>query len=298
MRPTPTSPSRPRQVLTLLAISLFAALSGAGPAIASDMRNHRIMTDQALRSLGWTDEAAIALTADYSQATDLGRIPGRTVQALQFGIPNPASQVPPVQSLAETASFNEKGTSGFHFNHLYSFGEIAVRWEELDAWSLGVAERLGGLPPEERNRLRPVLFGLVAHAVQDFYCHSNWVGILTRHLPAGQDPTVLPLWEELVGEDDAWRAGHPQFPSLSALKTMMISDVVTSRDEHAGGLQTGKPRVADMGPHAPWGHRHKGGREMEVVHDLGTRATARWIARLDAAIESTSESAPQTLATR
>lgn len=279
-------------------ISLFAAIAAASSASASDMRNHRIMTDQALRELGWTDEAAIAFTADFSQATDLGRIPDYTVHALQFGMPNYTSQVPPVQSLAETATFSAKGTSGFHFNNLYAFTDIAVRWEELDAWSVVVARRLGGLPAEERNRLRPVLFGLVAHAVQDFYCHSNWIGILMRHLPASQAGAKLPLWEELVGEDDAWREARPEFPALAALQTMMISDAYCSQDEDEGGLQTGKPRVVDMGPDAPWGHRHKGGREMEIVHDLGVRATALWIARLDATIQAASASSGPVLAER
>jgi hypothetical protein len=262
------------------------------------MRNHRIMTDQALRELGWTDEAAIAFTADFSQATDLGRIPDYTVHALQFGLPRNTAQVPAVQSLAETASFNDSGTSGFHFNSLYSFTEIAVRWEELNTWSLGVARKLGSLPPEERDRMRPVLFGLVAHAVQDFYCHSNWIGILERHVATSGTDVQLPLWEELVGEDDSWRAAHAEFPALAALRTMMLSDTMRSQSEDEGGLQTGKPRVVDMGPDAPWGHRHKGGREMEIVHDLGVRATALWIARLDATIQAASASSGPVLAER
>lgn len=281
-----------------VALALAFSLVAVSPGAASDMRNHRIMTEQALRDLGWTDEAAIAITADYSQATDLGRIPGRTVKALQFGIPRPASQVPSVQSLAETASFNEDGTSGFHFNNLYTFSDIALHWQELDAWARAVAERIGTCAPEEQDRLRPVLFGLVAHAVQDFYCHSNWVGILTRHLATSEPAPALPLWEELIGEDDTWRASHPDFPALPALRTMMLSDVMCSADEDEGGLQTGKPRVVDLGSFAPWGHRHKGGHEMEVVQALGVRATAVWIAGLDAAIQAASEATPPLVAER
>ncbi len=280
--------------------ALFLASLAVPAAQASDLRHHRDLTEAALREMGWRDETAIALVAQYSLATDLGRIPAYTRAALQFGLPTEVDRVADLHALAATAPFNPDGTRGFHFAGLYRFSDIETRWQELEAWSEIAAREIGRTPSlEVRERMRCALLGLVSHAVQDFYCHSNWVGLLDPIAGGGLDPTVLPTWEELVGETSSWRPTHDGFSSASALARLRESDLRRSEADDEGGLQTGRPRTQRWEAEPiPWGHRHKGGREMLAVHSLSLRATMCWLERVEGWIAESSGRSPVELAGR
>jgi hypothetical protein len=264
----------------------LAALLAAGlvsSAAASDLRHHRAMTESALRELGWTDEAEISRVAQYSLAVDIGRIPEYTQAVLRVGLPAEVAVADELCALAETAPFSPRGTRGFHFAGLYRFSDIERRWRETEAWADWVAREIAACPSAEtRDEARLLLLGLVAHAVQDFYCHSNWVGLLDDFTAGDSDAEEFPIWEELIANEGGWVSRNPAFDAPWALTRLRASDVTRSSSESEGGLQTGRPRTEPvLDAPVPWGHRHAGGQEMEVVHALGVRATALWVARLE-----------------
>jgi hypothetical protein len=264
----------------LPALCLLAALLPA-PAEASHLFVHRTLTERALSALDW-DEDDIEAVVRSNQAADLARLPGpaRLAAALVFPV---GSQMDRVASLAATAPFNPRHAAGFHFNALFTYDEVARRWNDLGSWvdASCAALRSGTYGPRSREA-ELALAGLVAHAVQDFYEHANWVRLLSAHAPPGSDASAYPLWEELVGEDaGGWRARHPQFPRDEALETLRRSNLAVSPDESDGGLQTGRIRGPVPPGIDPWKHRHLASPEREIAHGLAVRATIRWMRRIE-----------------
>jgi hypothetical protein len=117
--------------------------------------------------------------------------------------------------------------------------------------------------------------------VQDFYAHSNWVGILDSFAGGGMDPEALPTWEELTDDRGHWRERHPGFPVEEALYRLRLSDVVVREDEHLGGLQTGSTRYDHFIGCSPWSHRHARGPEQTAVFALARRASRDWVERIE-----------------
>lgn len=267
----------------VLTAALWASLPAA-PAFASDLRHHREMTERALRDLGWQDEAAIARLAQLALAADIGRIPGYTRAVMQLGLPSEVADAAELSALAETAPFSPVGTRGFHFAGLYRFSDVETRWRATEEWASWVADEIGAMPESEtREHAWLLLLGLAAHAVQDFYCHSNWVGLLDEFTPSHLEASEFPTWEELMQDDGDWLAQRPAFDAAAALERLHRSNFVRSACDTEGGLQTGKPRTEPaLEAPVPWGHRHAGGAEGDVVRALAVRATRHWVARLDA----------------
>jgi hypothetical protein len=128
-------------------------------------------------------------------------------------------------------------------------------------------------PPEKQNPVMGLcLVGLVTHAVQDFYCHSNWVELLDAYTPGDLDPEELPLWAELVHDAGGWREHHPEFDAEAALARLRESDHVCAESDEVGGLQTGRVRGETVTTTCdPWMHRPKVGRTQDALHALADR---------------------------
>ncbi len=267
----------------LLAVAT-AAFLGPATAAASSIYDHRVITRRALLDAGWTREGDIDRVVTCNMATDFGRVNpvARTLSRIAF--PGSGFQIDGVRALGRTAPFSTGGgTRGFHFNSLYTYAAIESRWRELAAWADHVCDSLAraGLTSDEERAGRLRLIGMASHAVQDFYAHSNWVRLLGPFTSGAMKAEEFPLWDELTGNDGAWRARHPAFPSSRAVEQLRESDRARSGSDDKGGLQTGRVRGEKVAGVAPWKHRHPGGAEKAVVHDLARRATILWVRRIE-----------------
>ena len=262
-------------------LALTALMCGVGnPALAHDVFVHRTLTEEALAEMGWTDPEAIDRVATYNVGTDIGRLPGHSRAALQFVFPGAAGETPEIRRLTATAPFNPETTVGFHFNSLYSFESIFTRWNELDEWVFMQCEYIAANPADQARYYQ--VLGITLHAVQDFYAHANWVGLLDRYTVDSLDPAEFPVWEELIENDAGWREAHPALPYDEAINRLKASNAFMSGEETLGGLQTGRIRGEDVdGDITPWIHRHERGEARGVAHDLARRATRLWVERID-----------------
>jgi len=241
---------------------------------------HRTLTEEVLVELGWSDKEAIDRVTTYNVGTDIGRLPGHSRVALQFLFPDAVAETAEIRRIAATAPFNPATTKGFHFNSLYTFDAITEYWENLDRWVSSQCESIAS-NPADHDRYYQVL-GITLHAVQDFYAHANWVGILDLYTESSMEPLEFPVWEELIGNEAEWLEQHPGFPAGEAINRLKASNAFMSQDEALGGLQTGSIRGEHIdGDVTPWHHRHERGEARAVVHDLTRRATRLWLARID-----------------
>jgi len=268
-----------RSVLLLLATGL-AATAVPKSASASSIFHHLEMTERVLTEAGWTDEGAIGTVAEASMATDLGRLPPMSRFATQLAMPETGSLLPLVRTLGVTP-FSPETCKGFHFNSLYSYSDIANRWEELGTWVDSTCDAIAEMPATERRQTYLVFLGMTFHMVQDFYAHSNWVGLLDPYAGGDFDAGALPTWEELIDDEGTWRELHPEFPVDEAQYRLRLSDIVVRDDEHLGGLQTGSTRHDHFVGLHPWPHRHARGPEETAVHALACRASRSWLERIE-----------------
>lgn len=268
---------------TLWLAVAVVALASPPPAGASTIYDHRVTTRRALEDAGWKREGDIDRVVTCNMATDFGRLNPITRTLSRIAFPGTGFQIDGVRALGRTAPFSPGSTRGFHFNSLYSYAAIESRWRVLGAWADHVCDSLGraGLPPEEERASRLRLIGMVSHAVQDFYAHANWVGILDRFTPGEMKADEFPVWEELTEGHGGWREHHPAFQWTQALDRMRVSDRARSDAEDEGGLQTGRVRGEKVPGVTPWRHRHRGGAEKTVVHELARRATILWVQRIE-----------------
>lgn len=251
----------------------------AGPAIAHDVFVHRTLTQEALSEMGWSAET-IDRVVTYNVGTDIGRLPSHSRVALQLIFPDAVAETADIRRVAATAPFNPATTKGFHFNSLYTFDAIAEYWENLDHWVSDQCEYIASTPGDS-DRYYQVL-GITLHAVQDFYAHANWVGILDLYTESSLEPVEFPVWEELVEDASGWLDEHPGFPADEAINRLKASNAFMSQDEALGGLQTGRIRGEHVaGDVEPWSHRHERGEARAVVHDLTRRSTLLWVKRID-----------------
>ena len=245
-------------LLILSAACLISANAVPAPAASTD--DHQRITREALRDAGWTDDELIERVVRCNLATDVARLHAPYRETLAFLYPKTGKYVDPILELAAPAPFNSHGTDGFHFNNLYSFAAIEKQWCQFAEWVDESARVISDSPgtfakPTDDPRIL-ALFGMTTHAVQDFYSHTNWVQLLSPAL-AGKARDGFPTWEDLMEENSAWLRLHPEFDRGKVLARMQLSNQFTSKDDLAGGLQSGKGRGApkwDGDP--PWEHRH------------------------------------------
>jgi len=262
---------------TLVLALLVTGGLAAGAARASDVYFHRELTESILKDRGWENREAIESVVQANIATDMARFPklGRNVLGVIF--PTTESRMDAVNLLAETAPFTPRSTVGFHFNSLYSFDDIDRRWLDFGVW---VDEQSAAVAGDRRTEL--ILLGLVAHHVQDFYAHANWVGTLDLFTPGELKAHEFPTWEELIHNQDDWISRHPEVPAAAVVNRFRASNAWISPDEELGGLQTGRIRNEVVLGADPWMHRHHEGRTMDVNHRLATRAIHHWFDRVEA----------------
>lgn len=264
----------------LTALLVPAAVSAVR---AADLPTHRRITEAAFRALGETDPGMVESVVRFNLTTDLARLPTLPRRATSVIYPFVDGTEDMVEELAATAPFSVRRSSGFHFNNLYRYREIEARWTALGDWVDATCEAIrAGNYPLRRRDAELCLLGMVCHCVQDFYYHSNWVGLLNEFTPGDFAPPEFPMWEDLVDDGGSFRERFPGFPRDAALGRLSLSDAFVSRDERLGGLQTGRTRSArDPGGISPWRHRHPSGAQGKVAGELARRTTMRWILRVE-----------------
>lgn len=188
---------------------------------------------------------------------------------------------------------NLSRSQGFHFDNLFNYDLIESRWDTMNAW----VKRKGiEFQNMKGDTLKPwfCLIGLITHAVQDFYCHSNYV-LINSYYGSGShfiDSSVIPTWEEL--NDSVWLGNHLSFNREAVLNKLKQSNDETAYSEFIeknssifinGGLQTGNCHNEEVdttcnmftcvrfdwpkGSHKyPWGHRHPGKRDQNDIDNI------------------------------
>lgn len=180
-------------------------------------------------------------------------------------------------------------TKGFHFDNLFTYSQICERWKELDDWVKEEGRRSWEslaqcIEKSDKREIRELQFwlcliGMVTHAVQDFYCHSNWITLTNYYGTKSRtfDPDSLPIWEEI--SDSKWLSNHANFDVMKVMRKFKQSNMEVSSEEFkergmkhtlSGGLQTGNcnsylfycgcfdvPKNSGI---YPWDHRHPGSR--------------------------------------
>jgi hypothetical protein len=268
-------------VLTALLLSL--PIDGR----AASIEDHKVTTDQVLEQMGWRSAAAITRVTDCNVATDFARLSVMSRGAMMLLFPTASDQIPAVRDLAETAPFSPRASVGFHFNSLYSFDAIEIRWRDLGAWVDETAARLASADDGTLDTQTCLtLLGILTHTVQDFYSHANWTGILNEYTAGDFEADEFPLFEELVWDEGGWREAHPDFPWQQALEHLHRSNVFVSATEDEGGLQTGSTRWETFTGTEPWSHRHKHGKEHDAIGHLSERATRLWVERVERQLPS------------
>jgi hypothetical protein len=186
-----------------------------------------------------------------------------------------------VKSMTKLMPGNGGGTDFFHFDNLFSYDQVLAHWDRLDAWAAERADEIEGRWETEGSDPFLVLLGIVTHAVQDFYCHSNYAFLAVRTIPTPRN-SEIPAWFELR---DRRVRDCDEF-----VRRLRLSNACLSSDDEAGGLQTGwyglsaerLREIAGTDGKPPWEHRHLGWltRERSLAVSLCERETAHWVFRL------------------
>lgn len=279
---------RDAHAMPMILILFLVSMLWPSESAAWSIGEHRkTLTLPVLAEQNWTNEHATDLVLDCSTAIDLADLPKPLGFFAGIVYPGAGDETRRVAKIAGTAPFNTSGTDGFHFDDLFAYDDIDARWDSLESWAAGrAAAASAGWSEDARNDYLRVM-GIVFHAVQDFYCHSNWAQLLDPFTESGSwRPEEFPVWEELARDDGEWRENHTNFQSPRALAALRESNTTVSTDHLRGGLQTGRwdaERVRD--PQSgevikPWKHRHPKGQEKIVAEELARRATRRWTEKL------------------
>ncbi|MEQ1632451.1 MAG: hypothetical protein ABL997_08770 [Planctomycetota bacterium] len=166
-----------------------------------------------------------------------------------------------------------------HCDDLFSYDEISLYWTTLERWSGDAAKELA-----PGGRQFTALLGVVHHAVQDFYCHSNWVYLYHDVFP---EAVKVPTWQEVHNPDwakaDPIRRGRFLERIRQSNRWVMTEGCWTSDVRRSGGLQTGSynmPFTEDG--LSPWKHRHpdEGTFEHLLAYEVSVRATVEATKRL------------------
>lgn len=238
---------------------------------------HTSITNDALDRANWTNDDAREIVKRCNKATDLVDLESTTLNVI---CPWSRDRMPDVANIVGDARFNHYpgqtrsiGSHGFHFDNLCDFTQVKERWNDLRAFVQlqAAAVQRDALTWNATGRERWLCtIGIMLHAVQDFYCHSNWV-ILTAAYGAQSmaDPADLPTWEELYEEPTAtqWAKAHAKpngpFDVQNAKKNIEQTTGKPDADEIGvgvvnPGLQTGRWEANNC--RGGWEHRHQGWR--------------------------------------
>ena len=259
-------------------------------ACAWKVNTHWDETDRfVLKQSGWTNQTAINRVVDANIETDLagGGLPG----SVEWAYPNAKALRSAVLANANfMAPFNTSGTNGFHFDDLKNYTECKDRWDALWQWIKDVrtyCENQGWRPQDRDDYL--VAMGMAFHAVQDFYCHANWVLRLNSLTTSADYKSFeFPTWDQLVADQGGWRTARG-LTGQQMLNRMKESDTRVNQYEFNGGLQTGAYEhewrtQVDGTWMKPWYHRHhnegldfSGAKIRDCEINLGTRASRDWL---------------------
>lgn len=265
-------------------LCVAAAVLGVGTAQlgAWSIWDHWDMTEEDLENQGWGEEAR-DIAIDCNMATDL------LASNWSFFFPAASGRKDDVEALIADAEFNTDNSNGFHFDNLNSYDDIVERWEALETWAEAEVDEMveDGWGAESRETFI-CLVGVVQHAVQDFYAHSNWVKLLNEYVgePYTEDTDEddvnsdqFPTWDELhdSGEWGGWSEGTSDADVIGRLQQSNENPGSGTENEDDDGLQTGQYPEEDGGP---WDHRHPGGAEGAVGEALSVRASATWKEKL------------------
>jgi hypothetical protein len=265
-----------------IAFAVFGLSLASGQAAAWSPWTHWDQTTATLAGLGWQNQEAIDVVTDCNIATD-----GAWSSLVREAFPQSENYVDLVLLYADTFPPNQAMTDGFHFDDLFTYDAIAARWAALEAWRQDLVAST--ILVDRCESGMPVGFlcamGMVLHAVQDFYCHSNWIALTNRFtMDASFAANELPTWEQF--SDAAWLSDHPGFDPANGATSLAYSNVYTSTDDQRGGLQTGAWDVDTFAlnkfkiPVEPWGHRHPGGDEGHAGVWVGVHASWEWVDRM------------------
>lgn len=151
-----------------------------------------------------------------------------------------------------------------HFDDLFTYDLIAVVYNTLQSWAIQEAKK-----PISNDRFCDLL-GLIHHAVQDFYCHTNWIEICKRVVGG----LTVPTWDEVHKGSEASRK---LLTELKRSNTETIEES-SSNPRNRGGLQSGAWAILTFEGKRPWKHRHpkSGTKEYDAGIEVAERATVEW----------------------
>lgn len=206
---------------------------------------------------------------------------------------------------------NKSDSKGFHFDNMFSYDNVVSRWDSVNSF---VSRMASQFEKSTDSDIEPwfCLIGLISHAVEDFYCHSNWTVICGYYGTQTHsfDTDSIPTWEEFSDPD--WLSSHRNFDTSVVLTKFRESNYFSSPVEFYkyddsvfinGGLQTGNWKNHTFPPNSnnlPWEHRHPGARddhdiarinqlfgnqkaaelEYEVSMSLAKKAAGYWIKKM------------------
>lgn len=244
-------------------------VSAAGARLPRFLLNEhwKELTEPALRQdLHWRNEASICSVIDANLATDLESLDRTwTLWWVSFGYPTANDRTNDVEALRLAAKME------FHFDNLFTWADVVAEWTRLQCFVQKRLCQLEATPWPQARRETLVLLGIVHHAVQDFYCHSNWCHVFTHRAPT----MYLPTW-------DYYQAHLGLYPTAKQILEASGPNTVSS-DRKSGGLQTGawgSFACPACGGVKPWKHVHVR-REHDIAVRVARRATVEWTLRFE-----------------
>lgn len=277
-----------RKLIAFLLVSSLLLLTPA-PSSAWSCNQHWRILIEVFHRMGWKNMRAMNKVVDACLATDLPYVSftifGITIDC-SWLFPRARPLTPAVVALANTFPDNTDKTNGFHFDDLFSSTEIKTRMTRIEQWMYEriQAEVDAGWGEDQEEEFL-ILIGLISHAIEDFYCHSNYAGYL-RYFTSDWDPNNYPTWDELYTDLGGWEEAHLGFPAPAARFIIALEDSVPQADENTG-LRTGAYDKTGPIPNplhpgetvTPWGHRHplEDSPMGRVAWELSIRATRQWI---------------------
>ncbi|MDX1502035.1 MAG: hypothetical protein R3325_06700 [Thermoanaerobaculia bacterium] len=192
-----------------VALVLLAALVAAVAAEAYDLAYHEDITHRALARRGFTEDAR-RLVSNYNMAVDIK-----------------------VNTLGLVSNYLREE----HFDDRFQFSAHRALRDRLK----GDLARLAGLDCDDDSDdvyTYAAAMGLIHHAFQDFYSHSNHTELTSLALEAAGLGYSFPTFDDVL---------QPQ-PGLDTLRGVWLADVPLQVDESlmSGAYFTTPPRIFDL----------------------------------------------------